>query len=596
MRALQGAGTILAGILVFVAFVFLVALYIAGLAWVSKNVLGYLLIAATIAFAVCVFVLLPCALFRATRKFSAYGLFISSVIFGASTWILGFLLTLQYWGVFGVFVGVIMGVVGIVPLGMLASAFHSDWSAVGQLALGLVLTFGARMAAVMVAARMDRDEAGINSNSWAVAGVIAVSALSGVVALSVLDGASKNTSNSGITNRPTILSTDDVYRIADANAAVGRGDYATALRLVRPLAEQGNALAEVLLGSMYESGGGDQTYMGYADGHGVPQNYAEAMKWYRKAAEQGNAAAQGNLGVMYEKGHGVPQNYAEAMKWYRKAADQGNAYAQVILGARYAEGQGIPQNFTEAMKWYRLAADQGDAYAQFNLGVMYADGQGVPQNFTEAMKWYRKAADQGSAAAQFNLGVMYADGQGVPQDYVNAHMWFNLAAAQGDQDALKNRELVEQRMTPAQIAEAQKLAREWQRGQLSASATSVPMREVGGIYVVPVLINDAITLNFIVDSGAADVSIPADVVMTLVRAGTLAKSDFLGEKTYVLADGSTVPSQTFRIRSLKVGGKVVENVTGSIASEKSNPLVGQSFLGRFKSWSVDNAKHALIFE
>ncbi len=560
MRALQGAGTILAGILVFVAFVFLVALYIAGLAWVSKNVLGYLLIAATIAFAVCVFVLLPCALFRATRKFSAYGLFISSVIFGASTWILGFLLTLQYWGVFGVFVGVIMGVVGIVPLGMLASAFHSDWSAVGQLALGLVLTFGARMAAVMVAARMDRDEAGINSNSWAVAGVIAVSALSGVVALSVLDGASKNTSNSGITNRPTILSTDDVYRIADANAAVGRGDYATALRLVRPLAEQGNALAEVLLGSMYESGGGDQTYMGYADGHGVPQNYAEAMKWYRKAAEQGNAAAQGNLGVMYEKGHGVPQNYAEAMKWYRLAAEQGNAYAQVILGARYAEGQGIPQNFTEAMKWYRLAADQGDAYAQFNLGVMYADGQGVPQ------------------------------------DYVNAHMWFNLAAAQGDQDALKNRELVEQRMTPAQIAEAQKLAREWQRGQLSASATSVPMREVGGIYVVPVLINDAITLNFIVDSGAADVSIPADVVMTLVRAGTLAKSDFLGEKTYVLADGSTVPSQTFRIRSLKVGGKVVENVTGSIASEKSNPLVGQSFLGRFKSWSVDNAKHALIFE
>ena len=434
MRALQGAGTILAGILVFVAFVFLVALYIAGLAWVSKNVLGYLLIAATIAFAVCVFVLLPCALFRATRKFSAYGLFISSVIFGASTWILGFLLTLQYWGVFGVFVGVIMGVVGIVPLGMLASAFHSDWSAVGQLALGLVLTFGARMAAVMVAARMDRDEAGINSNSWAVAGVIAVSALSGVVALSVLDGASKNTSNSGITNRPTILSTDDVYRIADANAAVGRGDYATALRLVRPLAEQGNALAEVLLGSMYESGGGDQTYMGYADGHGVPQNYAEAMKWYRLAAEQGNA------------------------------------YAQVILGARYAEGQGIPQNFTEAMKWYRKAAAQNDAKAQYNLGICYENGRGVVKDYLEAAKWYRNSAEQNYQSAQYNLGVFYAKGDGVTKDEVESYKWIILAATQGDQSAKNAVPILNGNLSPEQIKEGKRRANDWLEQRKKASA------------------------------------------------------------------------------------------------------------------------------
>ena len=91
MGALKGAGAILAGIVVFVALVFLTALYIAGLAWVSVNIIGYLIVAATIAFAVCVFVLIPCALFRATRKFSVYGLFISSVIFGATTWILGFL-------------------------------------------------------------------------------------------------------------------------------------------------------------------------------------------------------------------------------------------------------------------------------------------------------------------------------------------------------------------------------------------------------------------------------------------------------------------------------------------------------------------------
>ena len=110
---------------------------------------------------------------------------------------------------------------------------------------------------------------------------------------------------------------------------------------------------------------------------------------------------------------------------------------------------------------------------------------------------------------------------------------------------------------------------------------------------MPFLINNAITLDFIVDSGAADVSIPADVVMTLFRTGTLEKSDFLGEKTYVLADGSEVPSQTFRIRSLKVGSTVLQNVTGSVASVKGSLLLGQSFLGRFKSWSIDNTGPAL---
>ena len=119
---------------------------------------------------------------------------------------------------------------------------------------------------------------------------------------------------------------------------------------------------------------------------------------------------------------------------------------------------------------------------------------------------------------------------------------------------------------------------------------------VYGVYVVPVRINDAITLNFIVDSGATDVVIPADVIMTLMRTGTLREADFLGEKTYMIADGSKVPSRTFRIRSLKVGNSVLENVGGSVASVQGPLLLGQSFLGRFKSWSIDNTKHALVFE
>jgi uncharacterized protein len=154
-------------------------------------------------------------------------------------------------------------------------------------------------------------------------------------------------------------------------------------------------------------------------------------------------------------------DYATALRLYRKAADQGQAAAQYSLGVLYANGQGVPQNYTEAVNWYRKAADQGQAAAQYNLGVLYANGQGVPQNYTEAMNWFRKAADQGQAEAQHNLGLMYANGQGVPQDYVLGYMWFNLAAAQGYKDAVGSLAWLEARMTPAQIAEAQRLAQEW---------------------------------------------------------------------------------------------------------------------------------------
>lgn len=123
--------------------------------------------------------------------------------------------------------------------------------------------------------------------------------------------------------------------------------------------------------------------------------------------------------------------------------------------------------------------------------------------------------------------------------------------------------------------------------------SSVAMKAEFGTFVVPVQINGVLTLNFTVDSGAADVSIPADIVMTLTRTGTLKSADFLGEQTYRLADGSTVPSQTFVIRSLKVGNQVVQNVTGSVASVKGVPLLGQSFLSRFNSWSIDNRRHIL---
>ncbi len=123
----------------------------------------------------------------------------------------------------------------------------------------------------------------------------------------------------------------------------------------------------------------------------------------------------------------------------------------------------------------RVLAEQGRYGAQYNLGFMYSNGQGVPQDAAEAVKWYRKAAEQGDADAQNNLGVMYDKGRSVTQNYVQAHMWYNLAAAGlppgEDRDlAAKGRDIVAKRMTPAQIAEAQRLAREWKPRRQSGAA------------------------------------------------------------------------------------------------------------------------------
>ena len=136
--------------------------------------------------------------------------------------------------------------------------------------------------------------------------------------------------------------------------AYRRGDYAAAFRELRPLADQGHAVAQFNLGVMCDKG------------QGVPQDYAEAVRWHRKAAEQGFAHAQFNLGVMYDKGQGVPQDYAEAARWFRKAAEQGDAEAQYGLGMMYHKGQGVPEDKVSAYMWFNLSAAQGDKDANTN--------------------------------------------------------------------------------------------------------------------------------------------------------------------------------------------------------------------------------------
>ncbi len=118
-------------------------------------------------------------------------------------------------------------------------------------------------------------------------------------------------------------------------------------------------------------------------------------------------------------------------------------------------------DYDTAMTEWRSLAEQGDAEAQWFLGSMYYQGEGVPQDDQEAVRWYRQAADQGDAYAQNTLGYMYHDGKGVQKDSIQAYMWGTLSVEQGFEPAKELLETLEKEMTPDQIAEAQRLAREW---------------------------------------------------------------------------------------------------------------------------------------
>jgi TPR repeat protein len=125
--------------------------------------------------------------------------------------------------------------------------------------------------------------------------------------------------------------------------------------------------------------------------------------------------------------------------------------------------KGTPEELFNSV---RQNAEQGDANLQFTVGVMYANGMGTPEDYGQAVLWYRKAAEQGYAPAQFHLGGAYVMGRGVPQDYAEAHKWMSLAAARATgkvdpKPMAKARNSLAKKMTPAQLAEAQKRASEW---------------------------------------------------------------------------------------------------------------------------------------
>jgi hypothetical protein len=228
---------------------------------------------------------------------------------------------------------------------------------------------------------------------------------------------------------------------------------------VRARAQKGDAEAMLSLAALY------------ANGDGVPKDLVKAAKLHRKVAEQGLARAQCLVGVDYVNGDGVKMDKAEAVRWFRKAADQGLAGAQYNLGLCYADGIVGGKTPADAAALYRQAAEQGLAAAEQALGECYFNGVGVPKDIAEGLKWIRQAAEQGNASAQNTLGVCYTKGKGVTQDYVEAYKWLNLAAAQDDQNTLDikvNLSAAERFMTPEQIVDGQRRAREFKPRKTSA--------------------------------------------------------------------------------------------------------------------------------
>jgi TPR repeat protein len=172
----------------------------------------------------------------------------------------------------------------------------------------------------------------------------------------------------------------------------------------------------------------------------------------------GAAAAQ-DLATAMEAVHN--QDYVSAYKIFKDLAEQGNAEAQYNLGILLRGGKGVTEDVSQAVQWFEKAANQGLPQAQYELGNAYEFGTGVKQSYPSAAKWYKKAAEHGNPSAQTNLAVLYANGQGVKQDIILAYVWSNLAASQGIAEALQNRQMVAEAMSPEMLKRVRDISRDF---------------------------------------------------------------------------------------------------------------------------------------
>lgn len=266
--------------------------------------------------------------------------------------------------------------------------------------------------------------------------------------------------------------------VKEANQAMQRKDYKTALKEWNALGNKNNAEAQFQLGVMYGAG------------LGVDADINVAVSWYQKAAQQNHPEAAYVLCIAYAKGQGVTadrelsdqwlrkaadlgsinaliglasihyrkQEFTDALAWYRKAAAKNDPSAQFNIGNIYNRGKGVPQNEPEAIKWFTLAAEQNDDRAQYELGVIHMNRK----DFATGVAWLEKAAEAGNSYAQSDLGRAYFLGSGVAENKVEGFKWVFIATEISHSDYDRElRDAMTAEMSDAQIEEGQNLAVEW---------------------------------------------------------------------------------------------------------------------------------------
>jgi TPR repeat protein len=182
----------------------------------------------------------------------------------------------------------------------------------------------------------------------------------------------------------------------------------------------------------------------------------------RKCAERGDADCQAKLGWFYEDGgDGVEEDHPQAIKWYRRAAEQGLIAAQMALAATYEGGYHVPQDYAEAAKWYQAAAERGDIDGQRKIAYFYWMGKGVPRDLVRAHMWANLHAAGEQSRYQDNIRAVNA-GPGTPKEKEDVVTILKSSRPELVRLAIETRTLIEQEMTQAQIADAQRLAREWE--------------------------------------------------------------------------------------------------------------------------------------
>ncbi len=328
----------------------------------------------------------------------------------------------------------------------------------------------------------------------------------------------------------------DEISIAAALQALERGDFALATPALRTWAELGDAGAQFALARMY------------ANGRGVTEDGKAAELWYRRAGRQGDARALAELGRLYLDGKKVPQNLREAHKLFEEAASKGSALGALELGLIYYEGGIAPKDYELAFQHFQRAVHNGSVAALDRLAYMTQHGHGTISNMDAAIDLYRRAAAQG-----FERSIKRLFDFGIPIDPEEPDSF------------------------PSNLA-----------------PNEIPLRYDGSSYYVDALIAGSEKLSFKLDSGATSSTIPHLIIQRLRADGILTKDHSRGQNTFIGWNGSAGDREVWTIPSIQIGHAIANNVRASEAISGDSTLLGVSFLGRFRTWSIDNERRVLI--